>query len=313
MHNSLPAVPSVLVLLAARNGAQSILRQIDSVLNQKDVRVKIVVRDDNSTDSTREIVKSIAEKSALVRLCSDYQATGSAGGNFFELIIGADLNGFNYVAFCDQDDEWHSNKLKRAISCMLKETADGYSAGVKALWSDGRCKKLTQNPSIRAADHLFEGAGQGCTFVMTAEFFTTAQRILSLNRSLLSQIHYHDWTIYALARVMERRWIFDQEVTMIYYQHNGNDTGARSSYNGLVRRLAMIRKGWYKQQINAINELLLAVRPSDPIVLKWQTLSETKRSDLNSLCRRLFFVAVNSRRRSADRLVLMAAVIFGYI
>ena len=48
---------SVLVLLSTYNGEKYISQQIDSLLNQKDVDVHILIRDDGSSDGTIEVIK----------------------------------------------------------------------------------------------------------------------------------------------------------------------------------------------------------------------------------------------------------------
>ena len=52
---------SVSVLLSTYNGSAYIQKQIESILQQLDVNVRIFVRDDGSRDNTRDIIKKIAE------------------------------------------------------------------------------------------------------------------------------------------------------------------------------------------------------------------------------------------------------------
>jgi rhamnosyltransferase len=306
--------PRVLVLLAMRNGADVLNRQLRSVLVQEGVDVHLDVRDDGSTDASRELVSDLAAYDSRVRLRADHDASGSAAGNFFRLIAGAQLANFTHVAFSDQDDEWHLNKLKRAAMRMDGEAADGYSAGVEALWPDGRKKILIQHADPSGADHLFEGAGQGCTFVMTVTFFSTVQATLQLHRSSLAKIHYHDWTIYALARTLGHRWVIDDAATMTYHQHGGNDTGARGSTGSILWRLSRIADGWYASQVDAIAGLMHAVSPTDPMASKWlQLVSARDQAGWRGRWQRLQFVATHGRRRRVDRTVLLGAVLLGYL
>jgi rhamnosyltransferase len=304
----------ILVLLAARNGSAWIKRQLASVLGQQGVNVEVEVRDDDSTDETRSLIERVAIGDARVRLRADHHGTGSAAANFFELVLAAELRGFDFVAFCDQDDEWHLDKLARAATRLRDEAADGYSSGVEALWPDGRRKHLSQQAALRGADYLFEGAGQGCTFMMTAAFFTTVQATLRLHRSSLAKIHYHDWTIYALARTLGCRWVIDQNATMTYHQHGGNDTGARGSTDGILWRLSRIADGWYARQVDAIAGLMHAVSPTDPMASKWlQLVAVRDQAGWRGRWQRLQFVAIHGRRRRVDRTVLLGAVVLGYL
>jgi len=299
--------------MASRNGANSIERQLRSVLAQSRVQVLLLVRDDDSTDSTREIVTDFVLRGEPVRLLDDHTSSGSASGNFFKLILALDVAENEYVALSDQDDVWSPEKLARAVTCLEQDGASAYSSSVDAVWQAGRSRTLTQNPFVRYADYLFEGAGQGCTFVLTAAFFSEVQRALRKNEDLLHSIHYHDWIIYAVARALGRRWYFDKQVMMDYLQHSGNDTGARNSGGGVLRRLQLIRQGWYCRQVNAVADLVLAVNGEDQAAKQWRAISSAPLPDFRYRLSRLGFVARHGRRRLVDRLVLVFAVLAGYL
>jgi rhamnosyltransferase len=296
--------------MATRNGAATIERQMRSVLMQSDVEIRVEVRDDSSSDGTRELVAAIACNDHRISLRTDHDASGSAASNFFRLISGAQLEGITHVAFSDQDDEWHVGKLARAVAVMTQTSSSGYSASTEAIWPDGRRKVLSQSPNIRVADYLFEGAGQGCTFVLAVELFRKLQIDLAQHSPLLTNLRYHDWTIYALARTSGARWHFDALPSMLYYQHSGNDTGARNSVLGVLRRIALIRSGWYRAQVDGMISLLLEARPTHEAALQWHGLS---RRGLKARLLRLIFVIQNGRRKLVDRVIQATAVLAGYL
>jgi len=306
-------VVTVLVLLATKNGERVIVRQLESIYSQASISLKIDVRDDGSSDDTRNIVADAEFNKGFVSIRENHEPTGSAAGNFFELVLGASLDEVDFVALSDQDDYWYPNKLVRAVSCLVQSSSDGYSSGVRAVWPDGHSKELTQSRKIRVGDYLFEGAGQGCTFVLTAAFFSEIQSALRRHKEALANIHYHDWTIYSLSRTLGKRWYFDQQITMDYLQHAGNDTGARSSGSGVLRRLSLIRQGWYRRQVKAMVDLVLAVNGEDQAAGRWRAISEAPVPDFRHRLSRLEFVARHGRRRFADRLVLVFAVLAGYL
>jgi rhamnosyltransferase len=299
----------VLVLLAARNGALCIGRQLQSVLHQMAVDVRVEVRDDDSSDGTRDLVSSLAHRDSRIVLRADHASSGSAAANFFKLLREALLDGFTHVAFCDQDDEWSQDKLARAVAALALTGADGYSASVDARWADGKRRVLSQHSGIRRADHLFEGAGQGCTFVFPVESARVLQRILHVHAVLLPAIHYHDWACYALVRASGRRWCFDPVPSMTYHQHGGNDTGARNSLAGFARRLRLIRQGWYRTQVAAVNRLLLAAYPEHAPAQEWCKLAGRP----SARTARLMYVVRNGRRREIDRAIQAFAVGLGYL
>ena len=60
---------------------------------------------------------------------------------------------------------------------MLKrDSSAGYSSATLATWPDGRESVLAQVSTLNASDFLFGGKGQGCIFVLAADFYRRARR-----------------------------------------------------------------------------------------------------------------------------------------
>jgi len=303
--------PTVLVLLAAFNGSDWIQEQLRSVMEQEDVEVRILVRDDGSTDRTVASVQSL-RSAGQIELSVAAAPTGSAAQNFFSLIRDNPAVGFDFVAFADQDDVWEKDKLARACRQIRLNGAAGYSSAVTAVWPGAPEQVLRQVDRTTEADYLFEGAGQGCTFVLTADFYGRARDFILANPDLTRQIHFHDWATYALARVWDQRWHFDSQPTMKYRQHGGNHLGARYGLRGISRRLSLIRSGWYRDELRRVADFCGAAAPSNERLRGWQSLLTQpdcfrKRLEIARFCHR------SGRRRRADRIVLMLAGMAGWI
>lgn len=107
--------PSIDVLLATYNGARYLRPQIESVLNQKDVSLRILVRDDGSADETPAVIEHYKRlrPECIVHL----SGSDNLGviGNFAHLLGVATAP---YVALCDQDDIWEPNKLRVLLEAM---------------------------------------------------------------------------------------------------------------------------------------------------------------------------------------------------
>lgn len=111
------SLPKVCVLLSTYNGEEFLRKQLDSILNQKDVEVHLVARDDGSSDSTVDILKEYDAKYQFDKII-----VGSNVGwrcSFSTLVLNAD--DYDYYAFSDQDDVWNERKLITAINMMNKE------------------------------------------------------------------------------------------------------------------------------------------------------------------------------------------------
>ncbi len=302
----------VLVLLACRNGDKWLRSQIDSVLTQRDVDVRILVGDDASTDDTAAIAMIYGEDGHPVELCQWREASGSAGANFRRIFREVDPGGAEFIALADQDDIWTPDKLAEAIAQMSAVNASGYSSAVLAVWDDGRQRLVKPCSIVREADFLFESAGQGCTYVLRRDFFLDVQRFCRSYRGEADALHYHDWLVYLLARSRGRNWRFDPVPHIRYRQHASNEIGSRGGISALRRRVALIRNGWYLQQIRAATVLALAAGAEHQVMREFSELINSSHSIQRRL-RLSWFVLLHGRRRLSDRLVLMLSTLAGWI
>jgi rhamnosyltransferase len=284
---------------------------MESILVQDGVEVRVVVRDDCSRDGTRLELARFASDDR-VSVCAAATASGSAAQNFLTLMAENPAGACDFVAFADQDDHWNPDKLLVASRMLARSGAAGYSSATLATWEDGRQRVLGLSGAPTRADYLFEGAGQGCTFVLTATFYEQVRRFLAAHRSLTSQVHYHDWLVYALARAWGQQWCFDRQPSMRYRQHAANDTGARGTVDGILRRLTRIRQGWYRTQLSAIATSCAAAAPENGIVRSWcraflRPDGWRRRGQL------AWFCLGGGRRRTRDNLMLVFAALRGWL
>lgn len=98
---------NISIALATYNGSKHIKEQLDSISNQTLMPVEIIICDDASEDDTVDIIKS-HKIFNLIKLFINEEKLGLVK-NFKKAVKNCDSN--NYIAFCDQDDIWDSNKL----------------------------------------------------------------------------------------------------------------------------------------------------------------------------------------------------------
>jgi glycosyltransferase involved in cell wall biosynthesis len=98
------------VVIPAYNAEQFIGATIDSVLGQTVGDLEVVVVDDGSTDSTREVVSSFAPRVTLV--------TGPRRGVSAARNTGLGASRGPYVALMDHDDLWEPEKLARQAAIL---------------------------------------------------------------------------------------------------------------------------------------------------------------------------------------------------
>ena len=104
--------PTVCVYMSTYNGEKFLQQQIDSIFQQKNVNVTLLVRDDGSTDRTVDIIKAQKQKIVLLEGMNI-----GAENSFMELLYYE--QDADYYAFSDQDDVWMPDKLCTAIGKLV--------------------------------------------------------------------------------------------------------------------------------------------------------------------------------------------------
>ena len=109
--------PDVSIVIAAFNAAETIGRAIAGALAQQGVVLEVIVADDCSTDTTREIVAAIAD--SRLRLVALPQNRGPGGARN----AGIEAARGRWIAVLDADDTLHPDRLERMIAKAETEGA----------------------------------------------------------------------------------------------------------------------------------------------------------------------------------------------
>lgn len=246
----------VAVLLAAFNGEQWIDEQLDTILAQQGVEVEVFISVDPSEDDTLERCQGRAAADPRLHVLPITGRFGSAAANFFHLLRTVPFEGFDMVAFSDQDDHWLPHKLQRAAQQLQATGSEAYSSNVIAFWPDGRARLLQKAQPQVAYDHFFEAAGPGCTYVFTQALANYIKATVQQQGKALEAVTLQDWYLYALARTSGRAWYIDPQPSMRYRQHANNVVGANVGWRQSLARLSRIRNGWWFTQIHLIAQLV---------------------------------------------------------
>jgi rhamnosyltransferase len=296
---------NVAVLMATYNGVDWIDKQIESILNQSAVNVILFISDDFSSDGTFERVRQISRLDKRVVVLPRRERMGSAGKNFYRLILNVDISGFDYVAFADQDDVWNLDKLFRHIALIKKYNAEAISSSVLAFWPDGQKKLIVKSRPQKNYDFLFESAGPGCTFLMSSSFVNQAKHHL-INNEIAQHVSMHDWLIYAICRAHRKKWIIDPVPSMHYRQHQNNVMGANTGLKAVLSRVKRINNGWYRNEVALISKVVSSIN-YDTRLQRFQKIIQLK-SGFDRF--RLLPFALQGRRKFSDRCWLFLSILF---
>ena len=290
-------VKSVAVLLAAYNARPWIEEQIISIRAQVGVSVQIFISLDESSDDSDVYLAGLASQYNLVLLASCGRM-GGAARNFFRLIRDVDFSRYDYVALADQDDLWKPLKLLGACASLESRNAAGYSSNILAFWPDGREKLIKKSQPQTEFDCFFESAGPGCTYVMRTPDLLAFKGFLIANYERVTDVALHDWFIYAWFRSSGRKWIIDSEPTMYYRQHELNEVGANDGLKAILRRLSLLRSGWYRREVTKISQLCSLSATIPYFILEGRSFGTLRR-------------VFKTRRRLRDKFFLIVIVLLG--
>lgn len=217
---------SVLVLMSTYNGEKYIKEQIESILNQKGIRVFLEIRDDGSIDATYDILKSYEEKNSNITVFRDEPI--GVGKSFMRLLYNASEE-YDYYAFADQDDVWYEDKLLEAIKCIEMNVMEEnvlYCCNQNCVdmnlnFKSVRFSKDFQDPGLLGS--IFNNYYAGCTMVMSSQLRKTIidkKRVLDFN---FYDLRIHDSWIVCIAHVVGKV-IYDPEPHMDFRRHGATQT-----------------------------------------------------------------------------------------
>ncbi|MBD0831205.1 glycosyltransferase family 2 protein [Aestuariibaculum sediminum] len=89
---------------------------INSVINQTFVDWELILIDDCSTDSSRDIIEEYALKDSRIKTYFFNENVGAG----IARNKGIDIAKRRFIAFLDSDDYWHDQKLELQLNFMLK-------------------------------------------------------------------------------------------------------------------------------------------------------------------------------------------------
>lgn len=277
----------ITVLLAVYNGEKYLKEQIESILNQSVKDLKVVIRDDGSTDNSGEIIASYCSEFPDKISCITGDATGSAGKNFAELLKNCDSD---YIMFCDQDDVWLPNKVKKTFAAMLNaeqnsETPILVHSDLKVV-DENLCEiapsffefQQLKQDNITLPKLLVQNYVTGCTIMINRALKEKCGEIPS-------ECIMHDWWL-ALVAVLFGKLVCVNESTMLYRQHSANQVGAKAAYglSFIKRKLATLDK--VRENYNATYiQANLILKQYDNVLSENQREIIKKYCDIPNMCK----------------------------
>ena len=239
---------SVAILVSTYNGEKYLREQLDSILAQSGVTVEVFVRDDGSSDNTKDILTEYEKslKNFHVAFCENV----GVGNSFMNLLYSVP-DTFDYYAFADQDDIWEENKIAEAIRILEESGKMLYASNQECVDKDGvslglryekNCKIHHTPLSILSKNML-----AGCTMVFSNRFYKILSDTTHHPSADLLHNRIHDVWLAMIASLYDGI-IYDERSFIQYRQHENNVVGAKSSFRKRLKE--KYRKVFHREYRN---------------------------------------------------------------
>lgn len=232
----------IAILMATYNGEHFLQEQIESILDQSYTDWSLFIHDDGSSDGTNAIIDDyVAHYPEKIFRVSGVSC-GCARDNFFFLMREVEAD---FYMFCDQDDVWMPEKVRKTYISMQDidcgsnpalvftelSVVDENRTVIAESMSDYQnlnCRDLSLNRL------LIQNAVTGCTMMVNR-----ALRDMMLKYNHIENIKMHDWWAGIIAAAFGEI-LFIDEPTIWYRQHADNSVGAQND-NSLNYQLDRVK------------------------------------------------------------------------
>lgn len=225
---------TALILLSSYNGARFISEQIESIRAQTFRDWRLWIRDDGSSDATKQILMKFTSLDHRVAILDDDRGNLGPWASFGLLLSAAMGTDASYIFLSDQDDVWIPEKIADQIAALKNAEETHGSSHPVLVHSDlevvdeslmplhrsfREFQGFSHNPDDPLRTLLIHNGVVGCT--------------VALNRALLEVAlpvpadSPHDWWL-GLCAAATGTVISMNEPTVRYRQHASNAVGARA-------------------------------------------------------------------------------------
>ena len=214
------------ILMSTYNGEKFLAQQIESIQSQTVTDWQLLIRDDGSSDGTRDIIRQYAAADARLAFINENDQTNlGVIKSFYALTKFEEADVY---FFSDQDDVWLPDKLAISLAAIEKEDT------TQPLMVYTDLTVVNQNLEVMTESMIRSQSGHANTeLVQELTENTVTGGVAMINHALAQfwtqtdQIIMHDWYLALLAAAFGKLIYIDQPGEL-YRQHDNNVLGART-------------------------------------------------------------------------------------
>lgn len=236
----------VLVLMSVYNGDKYLDKQLKSIFQQylpDNYSLKLIIRDDGSSDNSEKIIDRWRDKIDIV-----YKKGTNIGAkeSFYDLLYTAPHS--DYYAFCDQDDIWLEDKLWTAIQNMNKDTEKPMLYFSNLEYIDEYDNKLNRKLladgfKLSLKRILMCNPANGCSMVWNNSLHK------NLTKKRYVTFTMHDEYVITIA-ILTGSVIYDSNCRMLYRLHSQNVTQKKN----LIKKLKLWKWVWFDNRYATLDK-----------------------------------------------------------
>ena len=214
------------ILMSTYNGQQFLAEQIRSIQEQSYTDWTLFIRDDGSSDNTKEILKDFEHQDSRIHLIDNDKSDNLGVIKSFHKLVNHDRA--DYYFFSDQDDVWLPNKLELSLKEAQYYLADLPLMVYMDLKVVNQDLKIMTESMVKSQSHH-----ANTELVQELTENTVTGGVAMINHALAEMwqetddILMHDWYLALLASAFGNLVFIDQPGEL-YRQHSDNVLGART-------------------------------------------------------------------------------------
>ncbi|MGQ7366257.1 glycosyltransferase family 2 protein [Streptococcus suis] len=214
------------ILMSTYNGQQFLAEQIRSIQEQTFADWSLLIRDDGSSDQTKDLLQDFARQDSRIRLIDIEEQKNLGVIKSFHRLLRYEKA--DYYFFSDQDDVWLPDKLEVSLREAQSYPADQPLMVYMDLTVVNQDLQVMTESMIRSQSHH-----ANTQLVQELTENTVTGGVAMINHALAElwsgteDILMHDWYLALLASALGKL-VFIDRPGELYRQHADNVLGART-------------------------------------------------------------------------------------
>jgi glycosyltransferase involved in cell wall biosynthesis len=209
--------PLVSIIMPVYNRTKTVLKAINSVLNQTYPNIELIIVDDGSNDGTSELLRKLQKKNIILLYNDKCQGVSKARNRALKSSKG------KYISYLDSDNEWDPKYLETMIGAFLElPDADALYSGQLLF------KKEGDEPFAIRFGSFNKSLLKNRNYIDLNCFCHTREVYQDLGGFNEEINRYVDWDL--IIRISERLKIYSVPVLLSHYYFDKSDNTITTKY-----------------------------------------------------------------------------------